>query len=199
MNTIELKDFILNNSINDSEDSDRKCIDIILESGVAINISIKEKEFNKINEEIFCSVIINIADEVSNFVKPQNIDSAFTDYLFEKNKNTWDGNVSILMKIMSVQAVPDYIRRKDSYTFEIAEKNEANSEFYKEIQDFMQEKIFRCPAVPKDFISDEAYEELDEGKYARYKLVSLEKINRLIDFNGGIVIENKINRRPKMK
>lgn len=53
---------------------------------------------------------------------------------------------------MSVQAVPDHIKKKDFCTFEIAQKNETNSDFYKQIQ---------------DLISNETY----EGKYARYKLV----------------------------
>lgn len=204
MNNKELKDFLFENIIVSKniagQDRDARVESIELSSGATLNVYLNETEVDKSQEHCFCSVVITLPDTINNFIMYADFEEIIIEHLTKKYGKSWDNenDLDFMSSLYNIH-ITNYI---DGVTFELTEKNTFNTLFYEDIAEYVKGKTFKSPLIPEnfethlnDFDADRTYIQHDEGNMVYCKLVSLNKLNELIAFNGGIIQQNK----PKLK
>lgn len=204
MNNKELKYFLFENIIVSKniagQDRDARVESIKLSSGATLNVYLNETDPDKSQEHCFCSVVITLPDTINNFIIYADFEEIIIEHLTKKYGKSWDNenDLDFISSLYNIH-ITNYI---DGVTFELTEKNTFNSLFYEDIAEYVKGKTFKSPLIPEnfethsnDFDADRTYIQHDEGNMVYCKLVSLNKLNELIAFNGGIAQQNK----PKLK
>ena len=139
--------------------------------------------------------------EVDNYTHTENITENFTEYLCEKYDKNWENDPDFMQEMFMMDTHQTYYNN-DGYTpeIEIISKNSNNEKYFDDFNEFIKDKIFICPALPKNtHDATDSTTIYDEGKWAYVKLAPIEKVKNVIDFNGGIKLENQMLNKPKMR
>lgn len=172
-------------------------LEIMLNSGVNFKIfGIDNPETDKL-----FAFHVEVPYEVENYIHTEEITEKFTEYLTNKYDKGWDNDSDFMEEMFMMDAHQTYYNNDGSTPeIEIISKNSNNEKYFDDFNEFIRDKIFICPALPKNIDNNTDNTTVyDEGKWAYVKLTPIEKVKNVIDFNGGINLENKILNRPKMK
>lgn len=173
-------------------------LSIVLNSGATMEII----SYSDVDNEKAFVFNIELPYEVNNFVHPEQLSEKFTEFLCEKYDMSWEHDSEFMTEMSNFEGNGSYYDYNGiTEDLKILERNKENAKFFDDFSEFMKDKIFICPALPIN--TDDGSDDTtlyDEGKWAYAKLVPIEKIISIIDFNGGIKQDNKISntRRPKM-
>lgn len=196
----ELREFFKDNAIEENSSINKNKqfkVEITLCSGANFKIFGSD---SPMTETLF-SFAIDVPYKVENYVHTEEITEEFTKYLTNKYNKGWDNDPDFMEEMFMMDAHQTYYDNNGiTPEIKIINKNKDNEKYFDDFNEFIKDKIFICPALPKNI--DDGSDDTtlyDEGHQAYAKLVPIEKIKDIINFNGGIKCENKINRRPKMR
>lgn len=189
MNKQEIKDFIFSNAIKKSNE---KYLTLELTLNSVVSLKLSSFDINSENDN-FCYLNVETPYEVNNLVPPDLFQEFFAEHLAKKYNKDWFNDADFMIKTTQLDIYPDYISMDNYGNFTLLDKSDNNSEFYDEFKLFLSDKVFQCPAIPPGFMSkdDNTFIQHDEGNWAYCKNVSLDKLVSLINFNGGLKLENK--------
>lgn len=195
----ELRKFLKDNVVEKKsslKDQDFE-LEIMLNSGVNFKIfGIDNPETDKL-----FAFYVEMPYEVDNYTHTENITENFTEYLCEKYDKNWENDPDFMQEMFMMDTHQTYYNN-DGYTpeIEIISKNSNNEKYFDDFNEFIKDKIFICPALPKNtHDATDSTTIYDEGKWAYVKLAPIEKVKNVIDFNGGIKLENQMLNKPKMR
>lgn len=196
----ELRKILKDNSVEEMSSVKKNKqfkVEFTLDSGATFKVFGND---NPITETLF-SFVIDVPYKVENYVHTEEITEKFTEYLTNKYDKGWDNDPDFMEEMFMMDAHQTYYDNDGiNPEIKIISKNSNNEKYFDDFNEFIKDKIFTCPALPKSI--DDGTDNItlyDEGHQAYAKLVPIEKIRDIIDFNGGIKLENKVSNRPKMK
>lgn len=196
----ELKDLLKEHGVEEKGSFGAKNVKIIIILNSDATMEIMSG--SDVDNETAFVFNIELPYEVNNFVHPEQLSEKFVEYLCKKYDMSWDHDSELMTEMSEFEGNGIYYDYNGiTEDLKILEKKQENAKFFYDFHDFIKDKIFICPALPVN--TDDGSDDTtlyDEGKWAYAKLVPIEKIISIINFNGDIKQDNKPsnNRRLKM-